>query len=160
MLLSYEEKGKCSAAKQGAEFPSIDDQPEAKANQWWPRQPATPHRRVEAGVDEQPGRVHKVGMAVNAFSRDHGRPHVVLEPRTIKSPIAGVPNRGSQGITEREIRSNATRGVGWTHSSDEDRADETQNLCLQKSTGGDCARRKPGPAKGSWSGMSERRRTG
>jgi len=40
-LLSYEEKGKCSAAKQGAEFPSIGDQPEAKANQWWPCQPAT-----------------------------------------------------------------------------------------------------------------------
>jgi hypothetical protein len=36
ILLSYEEKGKCSAVRQGAEFPSIGDQPEAKANQWWP----------------------------------------------------------------------------------------------------------------------------
>ena len=34
--LSCEEKGKCSTARLGAEFPSIGNQPEAHANQWWP----------------------------------------------------------------------------------------------------------------------------
>jgi hypothetical protein len=159
ILLSYEEKGKCSAVRQGAEFPSIDDQPGAKANQWWPCQSATLPVRVEAGVGKQPGRVLRVGMAVNALLCDRGRPHVVLEQRIIKRPIVGIPNRGSQGITARKSQSNATRGVGWTHSSDEDRANEAQNLRLQKTAGGDCVRAKPGPAKGSWSGLSESRRT-
>jgi len=114
---------------------------------------------VEARVEKPVGRVLKVGMAVNALLCDRGRPHVVLEQRIIKRPIVGIPNRGSQGITAREIRSNATRGVGWTHSSYEDWADETKNPLLQKTVGGDFVRRKPGPAKGSWSGLSESRRT-
>ena len=160
MLLSYEEKGKCSVVRQGAEFPSIGDQPEAKANQRWPCQSATPRCDVEARVGGT-GRVVMVGMVANALSCDRGRPRTVLRPGIIKRPDAGTPGEGSRGITERESRSKAVRGVGWTHSSDEERADDTQNPCPPKmckicgSTGGDCTRRKPGPAKGSWSGMVE-----
>ena len=160
MLLSYEEKGKCSVVRQGAEFPSIGDQPEAKANQWWPCQPATLRLDVEARVDKTGG-VFMVGMVARALLCDRGRPRTVLRPEILKRPEAGIPSEGSRGITERESQSKAVRGVGWTHSSDEERADDTQNPSPPKmcktggTTGGDCTRRKPGPAKGSWSGMVE-----
>jgi len=103
---------------------------------------------VEARL-ERTDRVIKVGMAANALFCDRGRPLTVLGPKIIERPDLGISVEGSRGITERESRSNAVRGVGWTHSSDEDRADEAQNLRFQKSAGGDCERRKPGPAKES-----------
>jgi len=159
MLLSYEEKGKCSVVRRGAEFPSIGDQPEAKANQRWPVQLATPRLPVEARVAIKPGWVITVGMVAKALRCDRGRPVVVLWPEIIKRPGRGIPGEGSRGITVRENRSKATTGVGWTHSSDEGRADEMQNLRLQKTAGGDCKRGKAGPAKGSWSGTSGSRRT-
>lgn len=46
--LPCEEKGKCVTVRSGAGFPSIGDQPGAKANQWWPNHTATPPRKVEA----------------------------------------------------------------------------------------------------------------
>jgi hypothetical protein len=88
-------------------------------------------------------------MVANALFCDRGRPLTVLRPVIIERPDMGILVKGSRGITERESRSNAVRGVGWTHSSDEDRADEAQNLRFQKSAGGDCGRIKPGPAKES-----------
>jgi hypothetical protein len=105
--------------------------------------------------------VFMVGMVARALLCDRGRPRTVLRPEILKRPDAGIPSEGSRGITERESRSKAVRGVGWTHSSDEGRADDTQNPFPPKmcktggTTGGDCTRRKPGPAKGSWSGMVE-----
>jgi hypothetical protein len=105
-------------------------------------------REVEARV-EGTDWVVMVGMAANTLFCDRGRPLTVLRPVIIERPDMGILVEGSRGITERENRSNAVRGVGWTHSSDEDRAYETQNLRFQKSAGGDCRRTKPGPAKES-----------
>ncbi len=42
-LLPHEEKGKCDAAKHGAEFPSIGNHsPEQQVNQKWPYRNVTP----------------------------------------------------------------------------------------------------------------------
>jgi hypothetical protein len=105
-------------------------------------------RNVEARLGRT-DRVIMVRMAANALFCDRGRPHTVHRPKIIERPDLGISVEGSRGITERESRNNAVRGVGWTHSSDEDRADEAQNLRFQKSAGGDCERGKPGPAKES-----------
>lgn len=86
---------------------------------------------VEARVDGT-GRVVMVGMVANALLCDRGRPRTVLRPDIVERPIAGIPGEGSRGITERESRSKAVRGVGWTHSSDEERADDTRNPCPPK----------------------------
>ncbi len=114
---------------------------------------------VEARVDGT-GEVIMVGMVANALLCDRGRPLTVLRPEIVKRPDAGIPVEGSRGITGRESRSNAVRGVGWTHSSDEERAYDIRNPwpldeSSSKTTGGDRTRIKPGPAKGSWSGRVE-----
>jgi len=72
--------------------------------------------KVEARVEET-DRVIMVGMAANALFCDRGRPLTVLRPGIIERPDTGILVEGSRGITERESRSNAVRGVGWTHSA-------------------------------------------